>query len=140
MTKDSANMQVTKSADIAKDTIPAAIIQRDTKLITTYQVSSPHINVQLFDNGEIDYDAVSVYYNGRLIINNQTLTHKAINFSIDASAVNRHHEFILIAETEGMIPPNTALMRITAGNQHYELEVSSNTKRNAKIAIDYTGN
>src|SRR6478735_3863174 len=34
-----------------KDTIPSAITQRSTSLITTYQVSSSHIEVQLFDNG-----------------------------------------------------------------------------------------
>jgi hypothetical protein len=131
------NTQAT--ATPVKDTIPAAITQRTNNLVTTYQVSSPHIVVQLFDEGQIDGDAVSVYYNGKMIINNQILTHKAITFTIDASAANRHHEFILISESEGTVPPNTALMRIKAGTQQFELKVSSSTTRNAKIAIDYIG-
>jgi hypothetical protein len=122
-----------------KDTIPSAITQRSTSLITTYQVSSPHIEVQLFDNGQIDGDAVSVYYNGKIITNNQTLTHKAITFTLEASSASRHHEFILISENEGSVPPNTALMRIKAGSQQFELTVSSNSVHNAKIAIDYIG-
>jgi len=122
-----------------KDTIPAAITQRTTNLVTTYQVSTPHIVVQLFDEGQIDGDAVSVYYNGKMIINNQILTHKAITFTIDASAANRHHEFVLISESEGSVPPNTALMRVKAGTQQFELNVSSSTTRNAKIAINYIG-
>ncbi len=122
-----------------KDTIPAAITQRSTKLVTTYEVSSPRIAVQLFDDGQIDGDAVSVYYNGQLIVNNRTLTHKAITFNIEATAANRHHEFILISESVGFMAPNTALMRITAGEQHFELTVSSTMESNAKIAIDYTG-
>jgi len=122
-----------------KDTIPAAITQRTTSLVTTYQVTSPHITVQLYDDGQIDGDAVSVYYNGKLIINNQTLTHKAVTFTLDASAANRHHEFTLISESEGFLAPNTALMRIKAGSQQFELNVSSSSARNAKIAIDYTG-
>jgi hypothetical protein len=122
-----------------KEPTPAAITQRTTNLVTTYQVSSPHIVVQLFDEGQIDGDAVSVYYNGMMIINNQILTHKAITFTLDASAASRHHEFTLISESEGSIPPNTALMRIKAGTQQFELNVSSSTTRNAKIAIDYIG-
>src|SRR4051812_20287533 len=122
-----------------KDTTPVAITQRTTSLITTYQVSSPHITVQLFDEGQIDGDAVSVYYNGKMIINNQILTHKAITFTMESSAANRHHEFTLISESEGTVPPNTALMRIKAGNQQFELTVSSSTTHNAKIAIDYIG-
>ncbi len=122
-----------------KDTVPAAIVQRTTNLVTTYEVSSPHIAVQLFDDGQIDGDAVSVYYNGKMIINNQTLTHKAITFTLEATATNRHHEFILISESEGFLSPNTALMRIKAGTQQFELTVNSSSASNAKIAIDYTG-
>jgi hypothetical protein len=66
----------------------------------------------LFDNGEIDSDIVSVYYNGKLIVNHLTLNETAITFTIEASGADRHHEFILIAENEGSIPPNTALMRM----------------------------
>lgn len=133
--KDSAAILPTPK----KDTVPAAITERPTNLVTTYHVSSPHIVVQLLDDGQIDGDAVSVYYNGKVIINNQTLTHKAVTFTLEASAASRHHEFILISESEGFLPPNTALMRIKAGSQQFELNVSSSSARNAKIAIDYTG-
>ncbi|TKK66673.1 hypothetical protein FC093_16690 [Ilyomonas limi] len=124
---------------LVKDTMPAAIAQRKTNLINTYEVNSPHIAVQLYDDGQIDGDAVSVYYNGKIIISNQTLTHKAITFNIDAAAASRHHEFILISESEGFLPPNTALMRIKAGIQQFELNVSSSSASNAKIAINYVG-
>ena len=46
---------------------------------------------------------------------------------------------ILIAENEGLMPPNTALMRITAGDKQYKLTVSTTGSKNAKIAIEYTG-
>ena len=141
-----------KSAPANNDTIQsqdsAALIDvnslkekmsRETELIRTYQVDSPHIQVDLFDNGEIDQDIVSVYYNGQLIINHVTLTDTALSFHIEASAAHRYHEFILIAENEGSIPPNTALMRIKAGRQQYKLTVSTSSIKNAKVAIDYLG-
>ena len=122
------------------DTAIQARIQRKTDLVNTLQITTSHIKVELFDNGEVDSDAVSVYYNGSLIINNQTLTTKAITFYVDASATNRHIELTLIAENEGSIPPNSALMRVTAGDKQYELFISTSLTKNAKIVLDYIGN
>jgi len=114
-------------------------INRETTLINSYEFDTPHINVDLFDNGTIDSDAVSVYCNGKLVVNNAMLSYKAVSFSIDASANNRHLEFILIAENEGSVPPNSALMRITAGKKQFKLFISTSVTKNAKITIDYTG-
>lgn len=121
------------------DSTPSALTTRTTTLVNTFQVSSPHIVIQLFDNAEIDGDVVTVYHNGQMIVNRQSLTHKAITITIDASKENAHHEFIMVADNLGLIPPNTALMRITAGGQKFELEVSSDFDNNSKITIDYTG-
>ncbi len=122
------------------DTAMQERMHRKTDFVNTLQVTTSHIKVELFDNGEIDSDAVSVYYNGSLIINNKTLTTKAITFYVDASATNRHIELTLIAENEGSIPPNSALMRITAGDKQYEIFISTSLTKNAKIALDYIGN
>lgn len=121
------------------DTAMQTKINRETALVNSYYVDSPHILVDLFDNGTIDSDAVSVYYNGQLIVSNAMLSYKAVSFSIEASAANRHVEFILIAENEGSIPPNSALMRITAGNKQFKLFVSTSITKNVKIAFDYIG-
>jgi hypothetical protein len=134
MLADTANQFVSRT-----DSVAMAKLHRETNVVNEYKVSDPHIEIELFDNGIIDGDAVSVYYNGRMLFNNVVLSYKPIAFSIDASGANRHHEFVLIAENEGSIPPNTALLRITAGNQQYKLFVSTNLSKNAKIAIDYTG-
>lgn len=124
---------------LKKDTMPAALATRNTNLVKTFQITSPHITIQLYDNAEIDGDVVSVFHNGNLITDHQLLTHKAILFTINASVLDSHHEFVMVAENLGLIPPNTALMRITAGNQKFELEVSSDFDNNAKIVIDYSG-
>ncbi|MEP6683882.1 MAG: hypothetical protein ABJA35_11505, partial [Parafilimonas sp.] len=134
MLADTVNVFVSRT-----DSVAMAKLHRETNLVNEYQVSDSHIQVELFDNGVIDSDAVSVYYNGRILFNNVVLTYKPIAFAIDASGANRHHEFTLIAENEGSIPPNTALLRITAGAQQYKLFVSTTLSKNAKIAIDYTG-
>ena len=124
----------------SNDTIRHELTNRATNLIKTFSVSSPNIVVQLYDNAEIDGDVVSVFHNGKLIADHQSLTHKAITLHITATRQSKHHEFVMVAENLGLIPPNTALMRITAGDQKFEVEISSDFENNAKINIDYTGN
>src|SRR4030095_2904618 len=90
-----------------------ALEQRDNVLVQTFHISTPDILIELFDNAEIDGDMVSVYHNDTLLVNNAKLLTKAITLAVHADAVNRKHEFILVANNLGTIPPNTALMRIT---------------------------
>jgi hypothetical protein len=41
----------------------------------------------------------------------------------------------MVAENLGSIPPNTSVMVITAGSQRYEVFISSNEQRNAKVVV-----
>jgi hypothetical protein len=115
-------------------------LSRKNKTIATYNVSTPEIKVELFDNGEIDGDTVTVYHNKQRIIDRQLLGIQPIVFTVKADGQNRVHEFILVANNLGLIPPNTALMRIIAGAKTYELFASTNLSENASVVIIYSGN
>jgi hypothetical protein len=43
----------------------------------------------------------------------------------------------MIAENLGSIPPNTALLIITAGKKRYELFMTSSTQKSAKVRFLY---
>jgi hypothetical protein len=142
---NNAAANVTKKAvapgtDSAKTSTVKAFETRTNVLLQSYHITNPDILVELFDNAEIDGDRVSVYHNNVLIVNNQTLTHEPITFKIHADSSNRVHEFVMIAENLGTIPPNTALMRITVGTQTYKLGVKTDLQTNAKIVFYYDGN
>ncbi|HEY0271820.1 MAG TPA: hypothetical protein VGC22_01490 [Chitinophaga sp.] len=122
----------------AADTI-ARQLARTKKNIATYNVSSKDITIELFDNGEIDGDTVTVYHNKMLIADRQGLGLQPITLSVQANASDRVHEFILVANNLGRIPPNTALMRITAGKQVYEIYPSTNLSQNASVILIYSG-
>ena len=126
--------------DTASSVVNKALNSRTNVLLQTYHISSPDILIELFDNGEIDGDRVSVYHNNELIVSNQTLGKTPITLTINATATDREHEFVLVAENLGSIPPNSALMRITAGKQSYKLSVNTDMKTNAKIVFYYDGN
>ncbi|MEJ7684050.1 MAG: hypothetical protein WKG06_40595 [Segetibacter sp.] len=91
----------------------------------------------MYDNGEIDGDRISVYHNNELIVSNKMLTDKPISFTIHADEDSPTHEFVMVAENLGSIPPNTSLMIITAGDKRYELFVTSTEQKNAVVRIEY---
>ncbi|SFQ20851.1 hypothetical protein [Parafilimonas terrae] len=125
--------------DSASPTTAKALETRDNVLLNTYHITTPDILLELFDNAQIDGDRVSVYHNGALIVNNQTLLKEPITIKIHADAANPMHEFTMIAENLGKIAPNTALMRVTVGEKVYKLSVKTDMQTNAKIVFYYDG-
>jgi hypothetical protein len=99
------------------------------------EVESDNIRVDVYDNGEIDGDIISVFFNQQLILNYQKLTHKSIRMNLRLDPAKSSNEVSMFAENLGLIPPNTALMVITDGKNKFEIPVSSNMERNATISI-----
>ncbi|MBS1747632.1 MAG: hypothetical protein JST21_15830 [Bacteroidetes bacterium] len=117
--------------------VPDVIKKRSNPLLKTITTNSPDIKIELYDNGEIDGDTITVYDNNRVIAWKQGLTKNPITLNIKADTENPVHEFVMVADNLGSIPPNTALMIITTGGKRYQLFVSSDTQKNAKVIIEY---
>jgi hypothetical protein len=49
------------------------------------------------------------------------------------------HQITLFANNLGSIPPNTALIVVTAGDKRYELHAKSSLQENAVLVFEYTG-
>ncbi len=120
-----------------KPPTPDVVRKRDKDLVKTIYTSAKNIKIELYDNGEIDGDTITVFHNNELIVSKQRLTDKPITFNIKADEDSWDHEFVMVAENMGSIPPNTALMVITAGGKRYELFITSTEKKNAVVRIEY---
>lgn len=48
------------------------------------------------------------------------------------------HEFVPVTDNLGNIPPNTALLHIDAGKEHYQLKAASDLKKNAVIIFKHS--
>lgn len=95
------------------------------------EVEQDSVTVSFYDNGEIDNDTISVFYNRKPILLSQMLTDKPITIKLRLdTAVN---EISMFAENLGRIPPNTAVAIINIGDQRYELSLSSSLQTNATI-------
>jgi hypothetical protein len=116
---------------------PEVIRNRDNELVKKIYTSAKELKIDLYDNGEIDGDSISVYDNNKLIISNKGLTDKPITFNIKINENVPVHEFVMVAENLGSIPPNTALMIINAGGKRYELFLTSTEQKNAVVVVEY---
>lgn len=131
--------QKEKESETLKEEIflPSEVIKRENKVANTVSIPEGKVRIEIYDNGEIDNDTVTVYHNKECIINKKMLTTKPITFSFEINKENPLHEFILYADNLGTIPPNTALMLIYSGSQRYELSLTSTIKQNAVVVIKY---
>ena len=104
---------------------------------STLVIHEPEVEIKLYDNGIIDNDTVSIYYNQQLIKSKQRLTETPITIKLKIDPNQKNNELILYAENLGGIPPNTALIVVTAGKKRYELHASANMKENAVLIFKY---
>lgn len=117
--------------------IPKVLVERENKLVKTITTSEEDIQIDIYDNGTIDNDTISLYHNNELVISSSKLNTKPIKLKIRNNSTNNRHELVMVAENLGEIPPNTALMVITAGKERFEVFLSSDEQRNAKVIIHY---
>jgi hypothetical protein len=107
--------------------------KRKADVLKTIQIENETFKVDLYDNGEVDGDSISLFYNSKLILSHKRLSEKAITLTLDATTGSAVNELTMYAENLGEIPPNTALMVITDGEKRYEVRISSDLKNSGTI-------
>jgi hypothetical protein len=116
--------------------IPKILLSRDNEVARKIETEETEMVIELYDNGDIDGDTVTIYHNNQIIANHAGLSSKPITLKIKINKNEPHHELVMVADNLGSIPPNTSLMIITANKKRYEVYISSTDKKNAKVIID----
>ena len=106
---------------------------RAKNILKRIDLKQQNFKVDLYDDGDIDGDIVSVYYNGKVVLSNKKLTDKPITLNLTADNDKTENELLIYAENEGDIPPNTALMVVTDGNTRTEVRITSDAKKNGVV-------
>lgn len=130
------NKPVLKQQLVSLLPVPLLLKQRTNALAKHIETGEGEIQLDLYDNGEIDGDTVSVYHNNALVVSAQRLSQKPISFRIRVTKSQPHHELVMVANNLGSIPPNTSLMTVTAKEAQYRVFISSTEQQNAKVVID----
>jgi hypothetical protein len=129
---------INKNISSSLAAIPKVLRERTNSLVKTIEIDEKQVQIDYYDNGEIDNDTITVYHNNELAINHGRLSNTPITLKIQLDEQNPLHELITVAENLGDIPPNTALMVITTpGRKRYEVFITSDEKTNAKVILEY---
>jgi hypothetical protein len=116
--------------------LPKVITTRENALVRKIETDEAEMVIELYDNGDIDGDTVTIFHNNKMVVTHAGLSAKPITLKIKVDRNNPHHELIMVADNLGSIPPNTSLMIITANRKRYEVYISSSEQKNAKVVID----
>ena len=133
-----------KKGEVKMNTIPLSslstpkvLANRENELVKTIITSATEVEVNIYDNGTVDNDTISVYLDKKLVLSRKRLTEKAITFKVNLDESANYHELVMVAENLGEIPPNTSLMVVKAGKQQYEVRITSTEQKNAVVVFKY---
>ena len=117
--------------------IPQQMVKRKNTEEGRVVVNTKTNTLNVYDNAIVDGDTVSIFFNGKLLVSHQRLSEKPIVVTIELDENSPRNEIILFAENLGSIPPNTALIVITAGDKRYELFSKASLDENAVLVFEY---
>jgi hypothetical protein len=100
-----------------------------SSIFNEIKVDTGNIRLDFYDNAEVDGDTISVMVDNQPVVSHQRLGLKPITVNVRIDLKKTEHEVVMIAENEGSIPPNTALLMVTAGDKRYRLFLSSDAEQ-----------
>lgn len=112
-------------------------LESDFDHIQEIKVDTGKITLDFYDNGEIDGDTISVLLNNQVLVAHQRLALKPVTVEVKVDAEHPQQEITMLGENLGTIPPNTALLIISAGTKRYRLYLKSTTQKNAQVRFVY---
>ncbi len=115
---------------------PAPFEKRPSTFIRTYPVQSDSILLRVFDNGIVDGDTVSVFYNDSVVVNRLGLTARAYEIRLPVNKT-KDNRIVLYAHNLGSIPPNTAMLEVYTGSTMYSVMVSTDLTMSSGIILKY---
>jgi len=146
--KNSIQMQPVESKHMSDSTlnisqpallvpVPTVLKNRSNEILKTLTVNHNSIELRIYDDGAIDNDTVSVYYDNKLIISKARLTDQPITVRITVEPSDHPHQLVMVAENLGDIPPNTSLLVVRDGEKRYEERIISTEQKNVEINFIY---
>lgn len=138
--KDTVKKYITSTQPIAKPataTLPGLTglryEKRSNNILKVIEVENESIKIDLYDNGEIDGDSISLFLNGKLVVARKKLTTKPLSIRVPLEELEDENELVMYADNLGSIPPNTALMIVTDGTKRYEVRITSDLQKSGTI-------
>jgi hypothetical protein len=107
------------------------------EIIPVVKVDTGDIRLDFYDNGTIDGDSITVKVNSQVVISNEKLSAKSVTANVRVSLQTPIVVVEMVADNLGSIPPNTALLIVTAPNVYHRLYMSSTKEKSARVRFVY---
>ncbi len=122
-----------------KTTVPdikKELEKRKVETIETVYFSADSLILEVYDNGYVDGDSVSVLVNDKEFLSHVKLTASAVRKTIYITPeMGDSLKLILFAENLGTIAPNSGMAVIYEGKKQYKIAFSGDLQKNAAIIL-----
>lgn len=108
---------------------------RERVVQTTLPLAGDTVEIQFYDNAEVDGDSIALFLNGRLLMEHIKLSSQPFVLRLAVASLTHPSELVMVAENLGAIPPNTAFMLALINGQRYSARLESTEKTSAVIRL-----
>lgn len=112
------------------------VTERRNSLLDQVTVNTGEVELELWDDAAEDGDSISIRLNDKFIVNGFPVLKRKQKLSVTLQP--GENRMILLADNLGSIPPNTAVMKITAGKIRKYVRIKTDLKQNNLLMINYT--
>jgi WD40 repeat protein len=127
---------VNKDVVMASADIPAKIMGREVKKSQTINAMHATLDIYVFDNGIIDGDTMSLFFNGNWLLKNFGVTKAKKKITLEFNK-NSNNYLVLFAENLGRKPPNTAVIEYTDEKGMHIVRLSSDLSKCSAVNFIY---
>lgn len=120
---------------VSVNTDSLKLASREKQLLQTIFINADSIELELYDDGLVDGDIVSVFFNNTVVLNKVQISDKAQKLTVHFPATGEPVIISMFAENEGSVPPNTGLLIIRDGDKKYEVRFKSDMKKSSMIEL-----
>ena len=107
--------------------------KREVKVGRVLEVSSPNIQVKVWDNGIVDGDVLTLFINGKQVLESHRVSKRKYGMNIKLDKKTNY--LILHAEDLGDITPNTVAVSVDDGKREQIIILSSNLRESGAVMI-----
>ncbi len=114
--------------------LPVFYNSRSLALIREIHIEADEAEIDVYDNGIVDGDSITLIDNHVPVFQKAGLSTKALKYSIN-NKQTEVHSIAFFADNLGSIAPNTGLMVITANRKRWEINFSSDFSNTSFVKI-----
>jgi hypothetical protein len=123
---ESVNVVIDDTIVVKKD--------RDIFIINTLEFLEDSVHVEIYDNGVVDGDEITLYVNKGVLFRNKILSDKPLQFDLDGKMFSTY-DLQFFANSLGSMPPNTGLIIISTATDRKEVVFASDFSKTSSLRI-----